>query len=228
MKKIIAVDSGLGRTGSSAMMGLLKIIGVNLGGKYSEFYGPNPLNKKGYFELKSIETFLKTNFSEVFSKLAVPTIGYLNKKGTKYKKEFERLILNEFGKEFPIGIKFGKGLLYPILNNYPEVYTLVMQRNIKDQSASILRMWRSAAQHTRKKGLPFSEHSISEYCKNWNNCFETLIKTYTNVHYKIINFYTLINKPVRTVREISEFIGEICPEPDKIKSWIEPSMVRKK
>lgn len=228
MKKIIAVDSGLGRTGSSAMMGLLKIIGINLGGNYSEFYGPNPLNKKGYFELKSIETFLKTNFSEVFSKLTIPTINYLNNKGISYKKEFERLIDNEFGKDFPIGIKFGKGLLYPILNTYPEVYMLVMQRNIKDQSASILRMWRSAAQNTRKKGFPFSEHTIGNYCKNWNVCSEVLRHTYTNIHYKIVNFYTLVNRPVRTVREISEFIGVKCPDPIAIKSWIEPSMVRRR
>ena len=227
MRKIIVVDSGLGRVGSSAMMGILKLMNVNLGGFYSKFHPASPLNKKGFFELVSIEKFLKSRFPEFFPSITLPSMQYYSKTRSGCKVAFEELLVKEFGDDYPIGFKFGKGALYPILNEYREVYSLVMKRHVRHQARSILRMWKAAKKSVLKRNWPLSEDFITKLCKDWNKLCDKIMRRYTNVNYKIINFDKLINYPVRIGNEVADFVGIESPGKMEIQKWIDSRMVHK-
>ena len=69
-RKIVVVcsRSGLGRVGSSALMGLLRLGELDVGGKATGLWKPNKYNPKGYFEINGNKQCIHKIFSKFNSK----------------------------------------------------------------------------------------------------------------------------------------------------------------
>lgn len=74
--KVAIVGSVTGRCGTSATMGLLKVLGFNVGGLHSGFFSAGKANPKGYFEIRSLAKFA----------FSIKPIGFMEKEEVKEKQ----------------------------------------------------------------------------------------------------------------------------------------------
>ena len=162
-KTIIVLGAPLGRVGSSALMGLLRMSGVNVGGKKSGLGHKSSSNPKGHFEPPSIKDFLANVFSGFFPELhKTPSMKHLRRQGAKHAQQFNRLLQHEFGSTQPWALKGGRLLVLPFLASFQQagkysVKVLMMNRKPEDQLASIIRVWKRSPK-LRKKILRSSDN----------------------------------------------------------------------
>jgi len=225
---VIVLGSGLGRVGSSALMGLLRLSNVNIGGRQSGLGNASASNPKGHFEPPAIKQFLSSVFPKSFPGLAtVPTIKQLRLCGRKHHAEFNQLLAAEFGHVYPIALKGGRLLVLPFLQPLQanlDVKVLMLQREPKDQIASIIRVWRKSAKLRKHATV---QH-IAPILSRWTTFVKSVRDAYTNFDYLDIQFNSLIDAPVPTMRKITSFAGITCPNHKGIMNWIDPRLVHRK
>jgi hypothetical protein len=146
--RIIVVAYHTGRIGSSAMMGLLKIAGVNVGDE-KRLAGPAPMNPKGFFELWSQEALLRESYVGIYpGPSKPPSLDVLRETGKRHFRAYRTLLQEEFGPDFPVGVKSQRFLTLPFLHELRhefDIRILVMTRGLEDQANSILRVWRNSS-----------------------------------------------------------------------------------
>lgn len=227
-KKVIIVGSAVGRCGTSAMMGLIALSSLNIGGGRTKLKEGNAFNRKGFFEMRSINVFFKNTYKDYFSNnLVLPTIKTINRLSKKNAKKFEGLLIREFGEDFPIILKSGRCLAVPLLyhlNNY-DVRVIIMQRNIKDQANSMYKMWKSS----NKLRKLADKHFIIKRIRAWTTVVNQIKKQYNRFKYLTVDFYKLLENPLNISSKVYKFIGENkrLPPNSSILSWIDPKMVTK-
>lgn len=227
MRKIIVVESGCGRVGSSALMGLLQLGNVDLGGRHSAFVGPSPHNKKGFFELKSFHEFLKENCKEYYPTIKNIPILYLEKVGMKHWRSFLNLIEKEFYDKPVIAFKSYKCLMFPLIENINKNttagYTKVirLKRNVDDQAESIRKLWMVSRRVVIRRGWKVDANFIKESCLKWNNYVNLVYKRYSSFDYLTLRFEDLVERPLATAKNVFNFIEEKVPLDKEILEWLD-------
>ena len=226
MKKIIVIAFHLGRVGSSAVMGLLNLSGINVG-KKDHLIAPKAMNPKGFFELKSQQEFLKNVFNGIYPEITdPPAIEVIEKIGEEFYAEYDLLIQTEFENNFPIAVKSQRFLTLPFLYHLRKKYcikVLSLDRNLKQQVDSTLRVWKMSGDSLQKNA---SREFIIDYIKKWKS-FSQLVKNHYDFPFFQISFDELIQSPVKVSQKIFNFIGEKSPLEEQIKGWLDRSLVNR-
>jgi len=211
--KIVVVGYAMGRTGSSALVGMLKHMGLSVicEGKKDKN------NKKGYFESNYHKKTLGSIYGAFFTQSIIPPMVKIETK-IKLKKEiYHSFIENQCKDSQMIAMKSYRMLDIPFLYQLREQYDIkliVLNRNTEDQA-------QSAAKMNRKN----KDYYINKI-KLWK-VFRDKIKVKYPLDRIEMDFYDLIDNPDKTVTEIAKFIGIPKPSPDKIKKWIDKGMVHR-
>ena len=207
-KTIVLVASPLGRCGTSAMMGLLYRSGVDIG-IVSHLSKPSKMNPKGFFELSTFKKFMLSTFGKYYSR-NVSTL--------------DKLICNEFsGNVF--AVKAQRYLKIPLINNLSVKYNikvLCMHRNLKDQVKSIMRMWKGSSH----KHYPNNFNGVMHELIRWKKLSEYIQSNY-KLSYKKIQFEELINYPLKSSKDIFNFIGIDGMSSNNVLRWIDKKLVNR-
>lgn len=226
MKKVVLVAFHLGRVGSSALMGLLDIAGLNVGGP-GKLTPARPMNPKGFFELKAQQRFMEKAYSGIYPHVTdPPPLETVDSIGEQYAGEYRQLLREEFRDTFPIAIKSQRFLTLPFFHRLREHYTVkvvVMERNLPDQVDSTLRVWsRSPNPHQANATREF----VTQYIKKWRSFADDLQSHYSFPYFHI-SFDELMADPIANSREIFDFIGEACPTGETINRWLDRSLINR-
>lgn len=226
MKKIIVVAFHLGRVGSSAVMGLLNLSGINVG-KAKNLIGPKPMNPKGFFELKSQQKFLEKVYTGIYPDITdPPSLESLDRIGKEYYPKYDQLIRTEFENRFPASVKSQRFLTLPFLYRLKEQYNikvLVVERNPDDQLNSIIKIWKKSGNTYQKNA---SREFIRGYIKKWKS-FTLLIEKHYDLSFFHVSFDELMARPLKTSQSIFNFIQEKCPTKQQITDWLDQSLVNR-
>jgi len=226
MKKIIVVAFHLGRVGSSAVMGLLNLSGINVG-KEEHLIGPQPMNPKGFFELKSQQEFLGKVYEGIYPGITnPPPLEIVDKTGKEFYPEYNQLLRVEFENRFPIAVKSQRFLTLPFLHHLRKEYyitVLILDRNPDHQVNSTCRVWRKSGNNFQKNA---SREFITDYIEKWK-IFAAAVKKYYDFPYLHVSFDQLMKSPTKVSKEIFDFIGEKCPDKGKITGWLDRTLVNR-
>ncbi|KKK84866.1 hypothetical protein LCGC14_2779020, partial [marine sediment metagenome] len=182
---VVCSRSGLGRVGSSAVMGLLRLGGLDVGGKSTGLWKPNKYNLKGYFEIVGNKDFLHKIFAKYSDRFAVPPTraqiqGMLDTAKDDVHK-FKMFIDKEFEANSFIAIKGIRFFIFPflrILSTKYSVKCIVLHRNRNDQINSILQM--DTWEHKGK--------IIKQRCAQWHAFGTLILDHFSEFDYLNINF----------------------------------------
>ncbi len=226
MKKIIIIAFHLGRVGSSAVMGLLNLSGINVG-KKKHLSGPAPMNPKGFFELKSQQKFLEKVYKGVYPDISEPpSLELLNKIGGNHYLEYDKLILSEFDNRFPIAIKSQRFLTLPFFYHLKHKYNikvLIIERDQDDQVNSTQKVWKKSGNFIQKNA---SREFITNYIKKWQSFAQSVEKFY-DFSFFHVSFDELMKKPLLTTQNVFCDIQEKCPSKQQISGWLDKSLVNR-
>lgn len=221
--KIVLVGSRLGRMGTSATMGLLKIHGCDVG---KSLTGKSPMNPKGYFELRSFREFQRNVWGMFYGDNLqyIPQISNLRTVAKGHTDEFKKILEKEFSKIL-VAFKAQRYLHLAFLAGVPnvEVYVLCMQRGIDAQAKSTQRMWKGSRNPVeRDASLP----TIKTHIRAWAEHEKRVRAHYGFAKYMDLEFKKLFTKPWKTYKQICKFIEE-KPTLDKrqVETWIDPKLV---
>jgi len=231
MKKIIVVDSGCGRVGSSALMGLLHIAKVNIGKDKAVLQRGDRLNPKGYFEPASIKKFVETRYRGYFPGIEFPTMAFLDAKGVAGWQGFSDLIGQEFGKDYPIAMKGTKCLVLPYLHEMAardkniKVFVFQLIRTREQQVRSIQKMWKANADVIRSRGWGLHPRFITKVCADWDVFAEKVYAKYDKFNYLHVPFDELMHNPKDCSKGIFKFLKHRKPKISAITEWIDPKLI---
>lgn len=226
MKKIIVVAFHLGRVGSSALMGLLNLSGINVG-KKEHLSGPAPMNPKGFFELKTQQKFLEKTYTGIYPDITnPPSLELLDKIGKEFYKEYDEMIQTEFENRFPIAIKSQRFLTLPFLYRLKEKYNinmLVIERKLEDQVNSTQKVWKKSGNFIQKNA---SREFITNHIKKWQSFAQSVEKFYDFSIFHV-SFDELMKSPIKVSQSIFNLIGEKCPTKEEITGWLDGTLVNR-
>lgn len=222
--KIVVVAYPVGRVGSSAMMGLLRTAGVNVGAK-DRLSQPGWMNPRGFFELPAQEEFLRRVYASIYPHISLPPpLDVLERVGRQYAGEYLELLTRELGGRFPMGVKSQWFLTLPFLNELREQYdvrVLVMDRKREDQVRSLLRVFERTDSPILKSATP---EFVAIYIQAWRELGAEILRFY-EFRSLPISFDTLLAQPLETMERISAFLDIPCPPEDQITDWLDPALV---
>lgn len=228
-RKVIFAAGAHSRCGSSATMGLLKLAGVDIGGRYGKINPPGYKNPKGHFELRSIEyDFYRKHFKEVyFTNNMAPPIHVAVNKAPKIKDEFKKIIDLEFGNCKTIALKGMGSFFLPIVHFWRhiwDIHVIVLHRNVPDRARSVVRVW----DHVRPQGHPETYEKVEQELISWDALMNNMMQRYPHFKYMHINFEDLIAKPIPTAHRIYTFVGIPPLANHEIAAWIDKRIVNRK
>ncbi len=225
-KKAIIVAFHMGRVGSSALMGLLGLSGINLGND-KRLSSPSPMNPKGFFELESQQEFLVRIYAGIYPGITnPPSLALMDKIGREHYSEYNKLILSEFRNNYPIAIKSQRFLTLPFLfylrSNY-DIKVLVLERKLVDQVNSIYRVWQKYGNPVQKNT---SKKFIVDYIEKWK-IFSLQVERHFELPLLSVSFEQLISQQSHTTDRIFSFIGESPPSVYRVSSWLDKALVNR-
>ena len=223
ISKLICVSYALGRTGSSSVMGLLKLADVDIG-KENLMINEAKFNPKGYFELRNQQHFLVNTYPEFYPNIFnTPTINQIDDIAFKNYKQYEALLHESFTGE-SVAIKGMRMLTIPFLyklRNSFDIKVIVLDRKLKDQVNSTIRVW----EQSDKKEYA-NEEFITEYIFKWKK-FANEVMQFYDFNYHKLQFEDLINQPIKTTNSLFEFLEIPPPKNTEINSWIDSNLVNR-
>jgi len=217
-KVIIVIASG-GRTGSSALMGLLALSGISPGGYNTGLRAAKKNNPKGFFEITTWQTFLATAYGKSHPHIGgTPTIDTIESiVANKHNTHAMRTILQkEYRTDPVICIKDAMGLLTPYFSTLQASHTvkcLVCHREINDQANSVAKLSSK------------SRNTILANITRVKNLRDSIIARYSCFDYHHVQFNQLITQPVITYNTIAKFANFAPISNEQIESWIDPKLV---
>jgi hypothetical protein len=220
---VVCSRSGLGRVGSSAMMGVLKLAGLDVGGKATGLWQPNKYNPKGYFEISGNRNCMHRIFIKYNEQFAKPPandqIQSLMKTANDHIDEFEKFMNDEFDKQSFIAIKGIRFVILPFLRILQDRYLtkcIVLHRNRDDQIKSAFRLdsWKN-------------QSLIKERVAQWYSFGTFVLDYFSEFNYLHVNFEELIHKPILIANKVTDFLDVKRIPHNKIKQWIDPSIVNR-
>ena len=217
-----------GRIGSSALMGLLKAGGLNVG-RSARLNRPSPMNPKGFFELRSQQEFLCDAFRDFYPAItAPPAIERADTIGFAQYQRYGLLLQTEFADGFPAAVKSQRCLTLSLLDRLRDRYdirVLRMDRREADQVRSMLRVWRSLPDVDVVRGRADSEF-VRAWLGHWRAFAESALTRYP-FPTLAVSFETLIAEPVATSSAIFRFLNVEPPAEGAVRSWIDVSLVNR-
>lgn len=222
-RKIIIVGAhALGRTGTSAMMGLIRIFGANVGGHKTGLGRKSSTNKKGHLEIPAYKDFLGSAFKDFYPTLnSVPTPDMLNKLVTPaVRKAFRSLIFEEFGRKYPIVIKDARLMgvyLFKHMKNV-DIRCIVLNRNLQDQV-------KSTVNKNHREYTPENINYFKSRILEWQKFTKATVAAHKGVvKFVPISFDALIYTPETVSLALSKFLEIPCPDVKKVQQWIDPKL----
>lgn len=224
-KYIVIVTCSKGREGTSAMMGLLNILGYNAIGK-SGVFGEHPMNPKGFFESRQNNKLLDDWFKDYYPGIKnPPTIEQLNEICLKHKDEYVEFLKNEFEGSNKISIKFASYLLIPLfyhLNNEYNIKVINMTRNLEDHVQSYKKV-----NDVLKNENNFNQESLKLNIQQWKELGNKIFDNYS-LDLMNVDFHELIKEREKTIEKITGFLNIAHYDKDKIDEWIDPKLYNRK
>lgn len=198
------------RSGTSALAGVLKILGLESGGNLMEAKNDNP---KGFFENKKIveinDAILHSLHSSADDINDLPVNWHQNPKLTTYQNQIKEVIRHEFAAS---SIFFLKDPRISIL--LPIYIDILAQMEIKPYFIQMKRSPIEVAESLKKRNGFKIEKSIRLYQK-----YQRSINN--NVENKLtIEFNELINDTEGTINKIKKYIPEITNEYAVVKTEV--------
>jgi hypothetical protein len=224
--KIIVVAYPVGRIGSSAMMGLLRLSGISVGNQ-ARMSMAAPMNPKGFYELKSQQRFLSLQYPGIYPDITEPPLFHVvDAIGEQGYQEYDGLLEAEFENKFPIAIKSPRFLTLPFLSRLSSKYdvkVLIMSRNEQDMVRSIKRVWERSENHIQKNA---TNQFILKWIQTWMQ-FGNEVRKHYPFEYFDVNFDDLLNNQVDTMKFIASFLEIGCPSAQEIHKWLDVSLVNR-
>lgn len=228
-RTVAVVACSYPRSGTSAMMGILKTCGLDIGGRKGKINGPGPKNPKGHFELLSLEYgfFRKYYRNLYFNHRLAPKISLVTRIARENKQEFKDIFDQEFGDSRYVALKGFGYLMVPILAEFTQeldVKIIGMRRPIKDRVSSALRVW----DYHNPGGPKIPYRKMYQEIRSWDNLASQLRNNFNVFPYHFVNFYELVKFPVNVSRKVCKFLGVGEPPIEKVKRWIEKGLVNRR
>ena len=225
--KIIVVAYPVSRTGSSAMMGLLRLAGANVGHP-DKVINRAPMNPKGFFELPAQEKFLRQVYEGIYPHFSTPPpMEILHEVGRKHGGRYRDLLLAELGNEFPIAVKSQWFLTLPFLAQMKDefdVRLLCMEREIDLQVDSLLRVYKGT------RGPVFQSATrefVSNYVQSWIRFGREVRESFAFEQIPV-SFDALLSDPVGVTGAITRSLDLRCPPSVEINRWLDQTLVNRK
>lgn len=230
MRNIVVVDSGCGRVGSSALMGLLKLSGISLGGTRKSFPKPDRFNKRGYFELLEIKRFLERTFPSYLPGVTFPTVAECCHTANANYTDFMELFGRLFSGGGPIAIKSNKCFVLPFISILTEgkntpVCSLRLIRNRQDQIRSIQRMWGANKKEILRRGWKLDTKFILDSCRRYDAFSKGIYSALPNIRTMTVSFSDLMQHPVSCANKVFHFIRHPKPTNKAICNWIDKGLI---
>lgn len=199
MKKAVVV-AGMHRSGTSAIMGILQILGVDIG---DDLGAPDDYNEKGYFENREFELYEHLPLKYVTRRDAwdhPPTEESLNEVLPLYEGHLKTLV-SKYARSEIWGYKSARGLCFPeYLKQIPNLRLVV---NIRSPEAIV-------ASLKRRNGI-LREHALYLWSLHYWRLLKFLSRN--EIPYMIVNYDDLVDDTEAVMRRVSRFIGtEITAE----------------
>ncbi|MDQ1350861.1 MAG: hypothetical protein QG657_1163 [Acidobacteriota bacterium] len=226
-KKIVVVAYHIGRVGSSALMGILKLGGLNAG-ESNRLTPPAPMNPKGFFELKRQNRFLGETFKGFYPDITdPPPLDVVIEKGKLFHQDYRRLLNDELGDVFPYVVKAQRFLVLSFLHHLQQEYeikVIVISRNEHEQVLSILRVWKKNVLDPVFRDATYD--FVLAYIRKWKEFSRHFMESFPFEYYHV-SFEDLIRHGRLEVDRIFAFIGEKPPSPGAAAQWLDVSLVNR-
>lgn len=188
MNKAVVVV-GMHRTGSSAMMGILRILGVDIG---DDLGGKNKWNEKGYLENQEFYRFevgLLRRANSSWNHIVPEEIIYRG-----FKEEDFGNLVKKFSRKELWGFKAIRTSLFPeILKKIPNLHLIVTLRSPEAVVASL------------KRRNNFSrDESLWLYSTYYFRLLRFLSRN--KIRNMVVNFDDLVENTEETMKEIAKFL----------------------
>ena len=219
-QKCIIIAYPMGRTGSSAIMGLLDLHGIGTGPR-AEFFGKAAMNPKGFFELKDQDKLLSQIFNGFYpNKTQPPSVDTFLDLAEHGKHQYLSYLREKYGNKSTFALKSPRCLslgCFHHLKDYYDYKVVMLNRDRKEQIASLLKINNS-----------FSELFLEDYLNQWDMFSKKAVSTLDFVTLDI-NFKEVIEAPIQTLDKIFKFCElEIKPNNEIITDWIDKKLVNRK
>ncbi|GAI93374.1 unnamed protein product, partial [marine sediment metagenome] len=213
-KKIIVVASPTGRVGSSALMGLFKLAGINLGGKKTGLSGKAPMAPKGFFEIPGLKQ-INPKYFKGGMPYPIDINDYKNF-GKLYTDKFIKLLNTEFGNNFPIAIKSLRLFIIPMLHEIKQqndIYIIRLRRDLERQSKSLQKVF-------KRSNIIKTLESCKLHILRWQTFEKKVWNIYQDFVFIDVTFEDLINKPIQIMSYINDKIKITLPPNADIKGCL--------
>lgn len=226
-KKMVVVAYHIGRVGSSPLMGILKLGGLNAGAS-ERLTPPAPMNPKGFFELKTQNLFLGDTFKGFYPDItAPPPLDVVLETGKLHHQAYHGLITSELGETCPYVIKAPRFLPLSFLHFLQEEYqvkVLVISRNEHQQVLSILRVWKKNMTDPVLRDATYD--FVLAYIRQWKEFSRQFMEWFPFAYYHL-SFEDLIQYGHLEVDRIFAFIDQKPPSPEAVSQWLDVSLVNR-
>jgi hypothetical protein len=217
-KKIIVVASPTGRVGSSALMGLLRLSGINLGGKKTGLSGKAPIAPKGFFEIPGLKEINLKYFKGGMP--LPPNMSDYKEFGKLYTTKFTKLLVDEFGESYPIAIKSLRLFIIPMLHEIRhenDIRIIRLSRSLEGQSKSLQKVF-------RRSKIDKTLDGCKAHILRWKAFEKEVWDNYSDFKFLDIEFEDVINNPMQIMETIGKNIQIPIPPKSKIQKWIDPKL----
>lgn len=226
LPRLAVVAYHTGRVGSSAVMGLLRAAGLNVGDD-ARLNKPAAMNPKGFFELKSQQRFLCEVFADCYPAVTpAPALLQVEAVARDQAQAYHRLLQEEFAGAFPAAIKAPRGLsltLLSFLREYYDIRIIRLVRNEDDQVRSTLRVWRTVDDPLRRNA---DEILVRGWISQWRKFLDDCLYRYDFPRLEF-SFDRLIADPMPQVRILADFLGIMTPPAELVTAWLDPTLVNR-
>lgn len=214
MKNKAIVLVGMHRSGSSAAMGILRILGVDIG---DELMPANAFNPKGYLEnlhfVHFEEKLLHDSGGDWMD--IVPEEKVYDTFNLHHQDVGFDLLVKAYDRSSIWGYKAIRGGLFPeILTRIPNLHLIITLRSPLAVASSLKRRDRLAL-----------EQSLLLWSTYYNRIFQ-FVSRHPEVPFIIVNYNDLIDHLEDNVEKIAQFLGvEVTEKQTKeTKAWIEKTL----